>query len=128
MEEKQYPVMSVARSYSRKVPGTVTGGDRYSTTDFFASRSHSWFYTPEAEEVKSTSEALYQDCVKEVEDAIAAVVAKAPAQKPTFPAKTYPPRSYPARTYPQAKRWDFDDTEKTGIRPDEKVPTIKHPE
>lgn len=63
--EREYPVYSVTRSYSQKL-----NRGNYETSDFFASRSYSWFAEPTLDEIKTKSQELFIECKEEVLDAV----------------------------------------------------------
>lgn len=60
------PIYSLARSYEENYQHENAGGQKFTGTKFFSSRSYSWFTEPTKEEVRIKSDELYMECVREV--------------------------------------------------------------
>lgn len=75
MTNFQYPVASVSKSYARKVNHQAYGGKPFESSDFWESRSYSWFTEPTKEEVDEAARRLYEACRESIESQVAEFVA-----------------------------------------------------
>ena len=75
MTNFQYPVASISKSYSRKVNHQAYGWKPFESSDYWESRSYSWFTEPSKAEVDEAAKQLYEACRASVEEQVAEFVA-----------------------------------------------------